>query len=251
MPIDLTIAALLFFAGFIAGAINAVAGGGPLITLPVLIFAGLDARVANLTSTVALFPGQIATGYAVRDVLRPTRGIGTGLLIGISIAGGALGAVLLLKTPSAIFSGLVPWLVLTATAIYAWSNFGLRQDGKHHSLGSVRFAAAQIASAVYGGYFGGGNSFIMLALLSTAGLGARAAGKLKNLLIALINVAAAGVFLASSAVVYDKAIPLGLGAIVGGMLGVSMLHRLNETVLKIIVVAIGVALSIWLFISAV
>lgn len=250
MLTNLTDSVLLAGAGFAAGAINAVAGGGPLITLPVLIFAGLDARVANLTSTVALFPGQIATAYAARDELRPTGGIGSGLLIGISIAGGAFGAMLLLTTPASVFAGLVPWLVLVATLIYAWSNFATRPIRTNWPAGPVGFGAAQLASSIYGGYFGGGNSFIVLALLAAAGLGARAAGRLKNLLIALINLAAAGVFLASAAVAYQKAIPLGLGAILGGMAGVSILHRLNESVLKIVVVTIGAALSIWLFVGA-
>ena len=187
---NLTDSVLLAGAGFAAGAINAVAGGGPLITLPVLIFAGLDARVANLTSTVALFPGQIATAYAARDELRPTGGIGSGLLIGISIAGGAVGAMLLLTTPASVFAGLVPWLVLVATLIYAWSNFAARPIRTNWPAGPVGFGAAQLASSIYGGYFGGGNSFIVLALLAAAGLGARAAGGLKNLLIALINLAA-------------------------------------------------------------
>jgi uncharacterized membrane protein YfcA len=255
MTIDYTIVALLIIAGFFAGAINAVAGGGPLITLPLLIFTGIDARVANLTSTVALLPGQLATGYAARDGLRRTGGIGTGLLIAISIAGGAVGAILLLTTPSTVFAGLVPWLVLAATAIYAWSNFGSAwvdegQVGMQRPIGPVGFAAAQTASAIYGGYFGGGNSFVMLALLTVAGLAVRDAGQLKNLLISLINMAAAGVFLLSSAVAYDKAIPLGLGAIGGSLAGAALLHRMNERILKIIVVAIGVGLTLWLFRSA-
>jgi uncharacterized protein len=240
----------LILAGFAAGAINAVAGGGPLITLPVLIFAGLDARLANLTSTVALFPGQISAGYIARNALKPTSGVGVELMLGITILGGALGALLLLTTPSSLFAKLVPWLVLVATAIYAWSNFGARPQAGHARLGPIGFVCAQILISIYGGYFGGGNSFIMLALLAVSGLAVRDAGQLKNLLIALINMAAACVFLLSSAVAYDKAIPLGLGAIAGSMAGVSILHRLNETILKTIVVTIGTALTIWLFWSA-
>jgi uncharacterized protein len=240
----------LIMAGFAAGAINAVAGGGPLITLPVLIFAGLDARLANLTSTVALFPGQISAGYLARNALKPTSGVGVVLMFGITLIGGALGALLLLTTPSSTFAKLVPWLVLAATAIYAWSNFGARPQAGHARLGPFGFVAAQILTSIYGGYFGGGNSFIMLALLTVSGLAVRDAGQLKNLLIALINMAAACVFLLSAAVAYDKAIPLGLGAIAGSMAGVSILHRLNETILKIIVVGIGTALTIWLFWSA-
>lgn len=169
MPTNWTDLVLLGCAGFKAGAINAVAGGGPLITLPILILSGLDARVANLTSTVALFPGQIATAYAAGKELRPTGGIGSGLLVGISIAGGGLGALLLLTTPSTVFAGLVPWLVLVATAIYTWSNFVARPV-RARQMGPIGFGGAQLASSIYGGYFGGGNSFIVLALLATAGL---------------------------------------------------------------------------------
>lgn len=240
----------LIVAGFTAGAINAVAGGGPLITLPVLIFAGLDARIANLTSTVALFPGQIAAGFTARDALKPTSGVGVRVMLGVTIVGGVVGALLLLTTPSSLFAKLVPWLVLIATAIYAWSNFGTQPQGERARLGPYGFVAAQTLASIYGGYFGGGNSFIMLALLTLSGLAARDAGRLKNLLIALINMAAAGVFLFSAAVVYDKAIPLGVGAIAGSMAGVSVLHRLNETILKIIVVVIGGALTLWLFWTA-
>jgi uncharacterized protein len=240
----------LIVAGFAAGAINAVAGGGPLITLPILIFAGLDARLANLTSTVALFPGQIATAHMARSALRPINGVRVSILLGINIAGGALGALLLLTTPSSLFAKLVPWLILVATAIYAWSNFSTQVRNETSRIGRFGFIAAQILISIYGGYFGGGNSFIMLALLTVTGLTARDAGQLKNLLIALINVAAACIFLLSSAVDYNKAILLGIGAIAGSMAGVSILHRLNETVLKIAVISIGATLTFWLFWSA-
>jgi uncharacterized protein len=197
-----------------------------------------------------LFPGQIAAAYTARDALKPTSGVSVGAMLGITIFGGATGALLLLTTPSSLFAKLVPWLVMIATAIYAWSNFGAQPQRERARLGPYGFVAAQILASIYGGYFGGGNSFIMLALLTLSGLAARDAGQLKNLLIALINMAAACVFLLSSAVAYDKAIPLGLGAIAGSMAGVSILHRLNETILKTIVVTIGTALTIWLFWSA-
>ena len=247
MPTDVATYALLMIAGFMAGAINAVAGGGPLITLPVLIFAGLDARIANLTSTVALIPGQIFTGYAARTALVTTGGVGVITLVSITIVGGAAGAMLLLITPAPYFAAFVPWLVLVATLIYAWSNFSTHHGNMRFTLGPRAFAAAQMVSSVYGGYFGGGNSFIMLALLTLTGLAAREAGRLKNLLIALINIAAATVFILSSAVAYDKAILLGIGAVAGSMAGVSLLHRVSERVLKLIVILIGTVLTIWLF----
>src|SRR3954469_22655036 len=107
---------LLFVAGLWAGAQNALAGGGSFVTLPALILAGLDPRAANITSTVALFPGQVTTGFAGRKFVTGTQTVSARLLTVVSLIGGVLGAVLLLATPSSVFARLVPWLVLFATA---------------------------------------------------------------------------------------------------------------------------------------
>ena len=115
--------ALILLAGLWAGMQNALAGGGSFITLPVLILGGLTPLAANLTSTVALFPGQVASGVAG---WRHAGGIGTlGFhgLVGLSLVGGVIGGVLLLETPSTLFSRFVPWLVLFATAVFAWGSF--------------------------------------------------------------------------------------------------------------------------------
>ena len=247
MPSEITMALILAACGFVAGALNAVAGGGPLITLPVLIFAGLDARLANLTSTVALIPGQITTGYLARASLMQTGGVPVPVLLSITVIGGIVGALLLLTTPSAVFAGLVPYLIMVATALYAWSHFGSPHVHTQARIGRAGFTALYALISVYGGYFGGGNSFIMLAVLAFTGLAARAAGMLKNLLIAIINVSAASVFILSSSVDYAKAIPLGIGALAGSIAGVSLLHRVSDRTLQIIVVSIGTAVTIWLF----
>lgn len=243
---DYVTIALLIFAGFGAGALNALAGGGPLITLAALLLTGLDARAANMTSTVALFPGQIATGLASRALLSKANVIPVAMLVAINIVGGMIGAALLLTTSSAIFAVMVPWLVMIATAIYAWSNFGAQPVGGSR-IGPLPFAVAQFLLSIYGGYFGGGNSFLMLALLSVAGLAARDAGGLKNLLIAIINTAAVGVLIFSPSVDFTKVILLGAGAIVGGMAGVWMLGRINETILRLFVISVGAGLTFWLF----
>ena len=243
---DYVTIALLIFAGFGAGALNALAGGGPLITLAALLLTGLDARAANMTSTVALFPGQIATGLASRNLLSKANVIPVAMLVAINIVGGMIGAALLLTTPSEIFAVMVPWLVMIATAIYAWSSFGAQPIGGSQ-IGPMPFAFTQFLLSIYGGYFGGGNSFLMLALLSVAGLAARDAGRVKNLLIAIINTAAVGVLIFSPSVDFAKVILLGAGAIVGGIAGVWMLGRINETVLRLFVIAVGTALTLWLF----
>ncbi len=240
---------VLIFAGFAAGVLNALAGGGPLITLAALLFTGLDARAANITSTIALFPGQIATGLASRGLPPKANLIPLSVLLMINIGGGMIGAALLLTTPSGLFAVMVPWLVMVATAIYAWSNFGPQTIGGS-PIGSLPFAVAQFILSIYGGYFGGGNSFLMLAVLSMAGLSARDAGGVKNLLIAIINTAAVGVLIFSASVDFIKAVMLGTGAIIGGMAGIWMLGRINETVLRLFVIAVGTALTLWLFWSA-
>lgn len=249
MSDSLTHAILILSAGFVAGGLNALAGGGPMITLAALLLTGLDARAANITSTIALFPGQIVTGIDSRALLPKANVIPFGHLLCIIIIGGMIGAALLLTTPSVLFAQMVPWLVMAATAIYAWSNFGPRMIGRPQ-IGSMPFAVAQFLLSIYGGYFGGGNSFLMLALLSVAGLAARDAGGVKNLLIAIINTAAVAVLIFSSSVDWGKALLLGCGAIAGGMAGVWMLRRINEIVLRVFVILIGTALTIWLFYSA-
>src|SRR5579862_7364927 len=154
--------AILFFAALWAGAQNALAGGGSFITLPALIFTGMDARAANITSTVALFPGQLATAWTGRRLVSGTAALSLQALIIISLVGGAIGAVLLLVTPATVFARLVPWLVLFATAVFAWGSFGPKSQSAE-KLGRRVTAAAQFAIAIYGGYFGGGIGILMLA----------------------------------------------------------------------------------------
>ena len=114
---------VLFIAATWAGVQNALAGGGAFITLPSLMLTGMDARAANITSTVALFPAQLVTGFTGRaDAASPT-GLTMRRLFVISLIGGALGALILLATPPSIFARLVPWLVLFATALFAWGSF--------------------------------------------------------------------------------------------------------------------------------
>ncbi len=247
MPGACEIMILIAIAGFAAGTMNAVAGGGPLLTLPILMLAGLDARAASMTTTVALFPGQIATGVAARGLLRPTGGLTLPLLMGLNIVGGGIGALLLIVTPPSLFSTLVPWLVMFATGVYAWSSFSSSSRVGVVRIGPISFALVQLILSIYGGYFGGGNSFLMLAALLMAGMAARAAGGLKNLLIALINSSAVVVLVFSPSVDFGKAITLGVGALGGSLTGVWLLNRIDERWLRIIVIAVGVMLTFWLF----
>ena len=130
--------AVLFLAALWAGCQNALAGGGSFLTLPALILTGMDARAANITSTVALFPGQVLTGWHGRGHASGVGTLSLRTLIIISLVGVALGAVLLLLTPSRIFASMVPWLVLFATTMFAWGSFGpKRQGGPRMSLSLI------------------------------------------------------------------------------------------------------------------
>jgi uncharacterized protein len=240
---------VLFLAALWAGVQNALAGGGSFVTLPALMFTGMDARAANITSTIALFPAQIATALTGRTLVTGAAGLSFRALVIISLAGGALGAVLLLVTPSTFFARLVPWLVLFATLVFAWGSFAPRRAAAAHLSGHGAMAA-QFAISIYGGYFGGGIGFLMLAALTAAGLLMRNAGATKNALAGVMNASAVLIFIFAPEVRWLQAGIAGAGAIIGGILGGLMLHRLNERVLRLAIVLIGLALTIGLFIRA-
>ena len=243
--------ALIFLAGLWAGLQNALAGGGSFITLPVLILSGMSPLAANITSTVALFPGQVSTGLAGRHQVTGAGRLPFRALFAISVVGGALGGLLLLNTPSSVFSHLVPWLVLFATAAFAWGSFRRTPAASRVHLGPRGAALTHLAIAIYGGYFGGGIGFLMMAALTMAGLPTRNAGATKNALAGVMNAAAVALFVTSPELHWREAIVLGAGAIVGGLLGSLALQRVNERVLRIVIVCIGCALTIGLFVKPV
>ena len=162
---------VLFLAAIWAGVQNALAGGGSFITLPSLMLTGMDARAANITSTVALFPAQLVTGFTGRADAGVPAGLTMRRLFVISLVGGGLGALILLATPAAVFARLVPWLVLFATVLFAWGSFFRKvpAPGEAH-LSPGGASVAQFFIALYGGYFGGGIGLLMMAALTMMGV---------------------------------------------------------------------------------
>lgn len=242
---------LLFLASFWAGAQNALAGGGSFITLPALILTGMDARAANITSTVALFPAQIVSGFTGRAGAAGPAGLTMRALFAISLVGGAFGGAILLATPPSFFARLVPWLVAFATALFAWGSFARRRSepGEAH-LPAWAAGVVQFFIAVYGGYFGGGIGLLMMASLTMTGLAVRAAGATKNVLAGAMNASAVALFVFSPDVHWLQVAVTAGGASLGGWAGALMLQRVNERALRIGVVAIGAALTIGLFVKA-
>jgi uncharacterized membrane protein YfcA len=239
---------LLLTIAFVAGVQNALAGGGSFITFPALLLFGLNAQAANITSTIALLPGQLASGLANRRHVSGAEGLSFRMLVIISLAGGVVGAALLLATPASFFERLVPFLVLFATAVFAWGSFGRKQQGVR--LTARTAAIIQAAIAIYGGYFGGGIGMLMLAALTLAGLSVHTAGATKNALAGVMNASAVAVFAFSPQVHWVAALAVGIGAIAGGQAGAWLMFRVNERHLRIGVVAIGSLLTIGLFVRA-
>ena len=247
--LPLHVLVLIAAAGLYAGIQNTLAGGGSFITFPALLLAGLNPLAANMTSTIALFPNQMTSAFAGR---RLAGGVGSvslrGLML-VSLIGGILGALLLLSTPVSIFTRLVPWLVLFATTMFAWGSFGHKPkaDAKTQIPGSVMLLVQGLI-AIYGGYFGGGIGFLMLAALTIAGQQVRMAGATKNALAMVMNASAVAIFAFSPLINGAAAVALGIGGIGGAVVGSWLMHRLPERQLRGFVVLVGGLLTVWLFV---
>ena len=232
-------------AAFLAGAINSIAGGGTLLTFPVLIWLGLDPKVANGTSTVALWPGLFGGFYGYRKVLENS----SDMLVrlgAISVIGGGVGAWLLIRTPSPTFAQLVPLLILFATVLFMSQGliskrfkFG-KLDEQPAAVWWIGAMVFQFFSAMYGGYFGAGNGILMLAALGLLGLNelARANG-VKNFLGICINSVAVLAFSLNGLVVWRDALIMAVGALAGGYFGASMAVRIGTRWVRRGVVVIG------------
>jgi uncharacterized membrane protein YfcA len=245
---ELHIIFLVAAAGFYAGVQNVLAGGGSFITFPALVLAGLNPLAANMTSTIALFPSQITSSIAGRKLVGPVGQLAFGWLFAISLLGGVLGAALLLNTPTTLFARLVPWLVLFATSVFAWGSFRKKPLHAVSGIPVLMLAAIQFCISIYGGYFGGGIGFLMLAALTVAGQQVRVAGATKNVLAMAMNASAVAIFAFSSQVSWPAVLALGAGGVAGSMCGAWLMHWLPERMLRGFVVLAGAALTIWMFV---
>ena len=246
---------LLVAAAILAGALNAVAGGGSFLTFPSLVFAGVPPVRANATSTVALWPGSAASvGAYRREMARVDRPL-LAVLAATSLVGGVLGAVLLLRTPEAMFSALVPYLLLGATLLFAGSprvtsmlrnRSGGRSASRRAGLAGIAFA--QLAIAVYGGYFGGGIGILMLATLGLMGIESiHEMNALKATLAACINGVAVVTFVLAGAVAWAPAVLMIVGSVVGGYGGASVARRVDPRLLRVAVIVVGCAMAGYFF----
>jgi uncharacterized protein len=237
-----------------AGFVNALAGGGTLISFPALIAVGIPAVAANVTNTVALVPGYLGATFAQSKDLKEQK---TRLyyLVPAAVVGGLIGGILLLNTGEKLFRTLIPYLILMASLLLAVSDPVRAWLKKHSASGetaahSPALAVVPVAlAAVYGGYFGAGLSIIVLAVLGiTLSDSLTRLNAVKQAISFSVNVAAAIFFLFSGQVVWPVALMMMVSALIGGMIGGKLAGRVKPGTLRWLVVVIGVIISIVYFI---
>jgi len=251
---------LVMLAAAVGGVMNSIAGGGTLVTFPALVALGLPPRVANATSTVALWPGAVSSMFGYRRHL--SGGDARGWLIHFaapSLAGGGVGAWLLLVTSPRSFDRLVPFLIFGATLLFLAQPVLLRRflarapatgsqggpAGSHLPL--WLFYVLQFAVGVYGGYFGAGIGIMMLAVLGLMGLtNIHQMNGVKNWGGLCMNAVAAAMFAVSGIVNWPVALAMAVGGLLGGYAGSRLAQRVGQAPVRRAVVGIGLGSSIWL-----
>ncbi|MFC8618791.1 sulfite exporter TauE/SafE family protein [Micromonospora purpureochromogenes] len=246
---DLSDAALLLAAGLAAGTVNAVAGGGSLITFPALIAVGLPPVPANVTNSVSVCPGYLASVAGSRADLPPRRSLAT--LVPTTVVGTIVGCLLLLATPARTFEVVVPFLVLGATAVLAFQDPLRALVGHPRDLSprrrTVTVQAMVALGAVYGGYFGAA-----LGVMLVAGLGlvldatlARVTA-IKNLLSAVVGLTTVVMFSLFGPVNWAAVAVVAPATLVGGYAGARLVRRLPPVLLKMLIVAFGTVIGLYL-----
>jgi uncharacterized protein len=245
---------LLLLAGFTAGAMNAIAGGGSFVSFPALVAAGLPGVAANASSTVALVPGTLAstlaytTGRHRMDIVG-VGGVPFGALLAASVAGGLAGAVLLLVTPAATFDAVIPWLLLLATMAFAGGRHLGDALRRYVRIGRGPLLGLQFVLGVYGGYFGGAVGLMMMAawmLLANADL--KAMNPARTLLTSAMNIVAVACFVIAGEVWWAQALAVLVGALTGGYAGARIGQRLPRGVVRVIVLLVAAGMTIAFFV---
>jgi uncharacterized protein len=245
---------LLLLTSLFAGAINAVAGGGTFFVFPALLFAGISPISANATCTVALWPGALASVIAFRHKLR---GLGRSLVWMVLLGAifGYVGAQLLLVTQNATFAAMIPWLLLIATGVFAY--------GKKIAAWMDRLASAsvisprarlilcivfQIATALYGGFFGAGIGILTLAMLQLLGQhDMHHINAVKTVIASAINASAFFTFILSDIVAWDKAVLMAAGGMIGGYAGAWLSLKVPDYILRKFVIIVASLMTVYFF----
>ncbi len=243
--------ALLAAAAFAAGVLNAIAGGGSFLTFPALVFAGIPPIVANATSALAVSPGYMGStlGFKAELAQLPARRLRHETLI--AATGGVAGALLLLVTPAHVFRGLVPWLLLFATALFLLgpklAGLSPTHEGAAHPLERWR-ALGLLGVAIYGGYFNGGLGILLMALYTVTGeRSLHTTNALKNLNSLVLSLLSVITFAVAGAIAWGPAILMMIAATAGGYAGAHWSKRLPIPWVRGVVIASGLVMSALFF----
>ncbi|PDS78924.1 sulfite exporter TauE/SafE family protein [Rhizobium sp. L43] len=235
---------LLFVAGLVAGSMNALAGGGSFVSLPALISVGVPSVAANATSTLALFPGGMTSSWVYRDGVKSVCGVNVVPIAVVTVAGGVAGSVLLLLTPSKIFDGILPWLLLVATSMLA---AGPRLSARFRAQARpsiLAFGTGQFFLGLYGGYFGGAVGLMMLATWSALGGGdIKSLNPTRMVMVTSANAVAVVVFVLAGAIVWQECISLTIGAVIGGWIGAHVGRKLPSSVVRVLTLAVALLMT--------
>jgi hypothetical protein len=248
-------AAVLFLVSLVGGALNAVAGGGSFITLPMLMYGGVSPVTANATSTMALWPASLSSAVAYRREVSLV-GPWLPLFAATSLVGGLLGALLLVRTSNTSFVRLLPWLMLVAAVTFTFGGVVTRRlrghasnpFGGHTDRPTIWTLLLQLAIATYGGYFGGGMGIMMLAVFAMTGMtDMHAMNGLKTILAVAINGVALAAFISQGAVAWTPGLVMVAGGILGGYAGAAIARRFDERVIRVFAIIVAWAMTIYFF----
>ncbi len=245
---------LIFTAALLAGALNGIAGGGSFLSFPALVFAGMPPIAANATSTVALWPGTLASVSAYRRELKGQPGQLWQFGV-IGLVGGILGAWLLLHTSESLFDRLLPFLLLSATLLFTFSkpltDWVVRQQQRGMVLAgisAVGLPLLQLAIATYGGFFGGGMGILLLATLALCGMrDINAMNAIKTVMTSFINGVAIVPFVMAGIISWPHALLMAVGAIAGGYGSAWVAQRLPAIYVRRFVIAVGFGMTLYFF----
>jgi uncharacterized protein len=250
----LTQALVLFVSGILAGALNALAGGGGFITLPALIWSGASPILANTGGSIAVWPGVIAALYAYRRNLQSRKHPLLSYMV-IAVCGSALGASLLLFTTNDFFMALLPWLLLFATLLFVFGKriseglMAARGDGRPFPAAGVLLLLFLIA--VYGGYFGGGMGIMTLAVLTLIGMDdIHEMNALKSLLVAVINGVGVAIFIATGKVEWARCGVMTVGCIIGGFSAGHYVQKVDPLAVRRLIAFLACGMTLYFFLRA-
>ena len=247
MPYDSLSLLLLFASALLGGGLNAVAGGGTFFTFPALTFIGLPLLEANATSTIALWPGSLLSAITLR---REWSTYHNRLIVwlGASLAGGMAGALLLLRLSPDVLEKLFPYLLLSATLLFAFRSRLEHQRTQNREVPGWLQTFAIFVVAIYGGFFGGGIGILFMATFSLFGLrDLHNANALKTLLATFINGISVATFMVSGVIVWPAALVMIGGSTIGGYFGARFARRIPAPALRAAVIGIGLLLTVYFF----